>query len=87
MGEGGGTFCEFIRCGAGTFSRSFKHLDRHTEKNPVKIPVMAFAGIFAGFFTMVNARFYQVSFETYINTCILSMMFWFQANMFKDFTM
>ncbi len=42
---------------------SFKHLDRHTEKNPVKMPVMAFAGIFVGFFTMVNARFYQVSFE------------------------
>ncbi len=42
---------------------SFKHLDRHTAKNPVKMPVMAFAGFFAGFFTMVNAKFYHVSFE------------------------
>jgi hypothetical protein len=58
-----GTFCEFIRCGAGTFSMSFKHLDRHTEKNPVKMPLMALAGIFAGFFTMMNAKFYHVSFE------------------------
>jgi hypothetical protein len=62
---------DFIRSGEGTFSMSFKHLDRHIEKNPSKMP----ANALAGFFTMVNAGIYQISFENICTYMYLSMTF------------